>query len=82
MYSSRTIMGILLTICLSGYALADQRLDDPNRDAEWDWDMLYDEFENEFWVCRGVQTEQLADDHLCAPYSRDDDRWPEQPLCW
>ena len=75
-------MILLLTIGLLGYAVADERLDVPNRDTEWDWDMLYDEYENEFWVCRGVQTQQLADDQLCSLYSKDDDRWPEQPVCW
>mgnify|MGYP001811923928 FL=1 len=73
---------MLLTIGLLSSAVADERLDVPNRDTEWDWDMLYDEFENEFWVCRGVQTQQLVDDRLCSPYDRDDDRWPEQQVCW
>ena len=82
MDSSRPAMIMLLTIGLLGSAVADERLDVPNRDTEWDRDMLYDEYENEFWVCRGVQTQQLADDHLCSLYSKDDDRWPEQRVCW
>ena len=82
MYFSRPVMILLLTIGLLGYAVADERLDVPNRDTEWDWDMLYDEYENEFWVCRGVQTQQLADDQLCSLSSKDDDRWPEQQVCW
>ena len=72
----------LLTIGLLGYAAADERLDVANRDTEWDWDMLYDEYENEFWVCRGVQTQELADDHLCSLYIKNDERWPEQQVCW
>ena len=66
MDSPRPVMIMLLTIGLLGYAAADERLDVANRDTEWDWDMLYDEYENEFWVCRGVQTQELADDHLCS----------------
>lgn len=72
----------LLILGLFNHAVADERLDLANRDTEWDWDMLYDEYENEFWVCRGVQTEQLAEDHFCSPYSQDDDRWPETQVCW
>ena len=79
---TRPVLIMLLTIGLQYHALADERLGAANQDSEWDWDMLYDEYENEFWVCRGVQTEQLADKHLCSTYSRDDDRWPEQRLCW
>ena len=79
---SRPVMILLLTIGLLRYSVADERLDVPNPDTEWDWDILYDEYENEFWVCRGVQTEQLADDHLSSLYSKDDDRWPEQQVCW
>ena len=79
---TRPLIVILLIIDLLSYAVADQRLAVTHRDTEWDWDMLYDEYENEFWVCRGVQTEQLADDQLCSPDDRDDDRWPEQQVCW
>ena len=79
---TRTVIVVLLTIGVQSPAVSGERLDSPNRDTEWDWDMLYDEYENEFWVCRGVQTEQLADSHLCSPYDRDDDRWPEQRVCW
>jgi hypothetical protein len=50
-------MIMLLTVGLLSPVVAGERLDMPNRDTEWDWDMLYDEYENEFWVCRGVQTE-------------------------
>ena len=78
----RPVIIMLLTVGLLSHVVAGERLDMPNRDTEWDWDMLYDEYENEFWVCRGVQTEQLADAHLCSPNSRDDDRWPEQRVCW
>ena len=79
---NRPVMIILLTIGLLSHAVADERLNERNRDTDWDWDMLYDEYENEFWVCRGVQTEQLADARLCSPNSKDDDRWPEQQVCW
>lgn len=46
-------------------------------DSQWDWDLINNPSGfGSIWVCRGVQTGQFSEQHLCAGRLMNDGRWP------
>jgi hypothetical protein len=48
----------------------------PVRDWQWEWDEYYNKSYQLVWSCRGVQTGQFAELHLCGSKLRVDTTWP------